>query len=139
MNRRLKAAAAAAVVVYSGALLYVSTRPLATASRMSPASETVNNLAHIPAFGVLTLLILALTGVFSTGTFAWRISVSSAAAFIFGFLVEALQHGIPGRNASLRDIALNAAGIAAAASGAALLRIRARREAPAALESGEYV
>ena len=125
----------AAALLYMAGVLYISTRPLAAVSGISPAGETLNNLAHVPAYALLTLLLYLCLVFFGGGKAS--LAFAGLVSFFFGALMEFLQMWVPGRTASRRDIALNLAGVLCAAAAVKVYRLI--RESPAFRESSEYV
>ena len=73
----------------------------------------LKKLMHAAAYGVLTVLILrALRGYWSHGgLIRW---VSSVLSLVYALSDECHQTFVPGRNGNLVDVAVDAAGIAAA-------------------------
>ena len=92
----------------------------------TPTRRMANNLLHVPAYGLLFILLaLTLAGATRVEHICAR---ALASAVGFGLLMELLQFAlVPGRSASGMDMALNAAG----AAGAAGLWMLAGRMAPA--------
>jgi VanZ family protein len=67
----------------------------------------LDKLRHLAAFGVLAWV--AVQGWGHTRATGWRIGTALLA---FGVLIELVQAQVPGRHASLADVAADAAGIA---------------------------
>ena len=76
----------------------------------SSIQPSVQNLLHVPAYMVLTGLVLLAAG--PGQLVAKRLSLMLAGAcVVFGALLEGLQAIIPGRSASLSDGVLNVLGV----------------------------
>jgi VanZ family protein len=100
------------LLVYMAVIFILSSIPDTgeTGDLGATLSPQVQNLLHIPAYGLLALLwLLTLT----THGVAWRRSL--AAAFVlataYGVVIEILQGWIPGRVPSVLDALLNFLGI----------------------------
>lgn len=82
-------------------------------SLLSYVPSTLQNLLHIPAFGLLALL-------WADRFRSWKqpiganLSWSAAIAASYGAVTELLQRWVPGRTASLLDVVLDVTGIAIA-------------------------
>ena len=109
---------AVAVLLYCVALATVSLVPGRQWSALAatPLGRTLNNLLHVPAYGGLAWLC---AGVFAAYAGPWHrtraILAGAAAAIAFGALLELAQGIVPGRQGTVADMLLNAAGAAAAA------------------------
>jgi VanZ family protein len=71
---------------------------------------TVQNLLHIPLFGLLAILWIIAFKRYSfkdRSCLTWAVTISMG----YGFLDEIYQHFIPGRHTSLTDIFLNLVGV----------------------------
>jgi len=106
-----------ALVIYSVALALASLTPVAAGSALgaTAARRLINNLLHIPAYGLLTLLWIA----GFRGSVALRngrrvLLKGAVAALLFGGFMEVLQRLVPGRSGTLADFLLNGAGVLAA-------------------------
>jgi VanZ family protein len=76
----------------------------------------INNLLHVPAYGVLALLWIAVAWAYSRQRHSLRgLLIGTGCAAGFGVLTEAAQRWVPGRVASAGDLLLNCAGVGAAA------------------------
>ena len=71
---------------------------------------TVQNLLHIPAYALLTVLGLGLTGTDKTNR-SKRIGLVLLLVIGFGILNEAVQMLVPGRYAGVMDLGLNTVGV----------------------------
>ncbi len=90
--------------------------------------RTLNNLVHVPAYGLLTLAwtwnLWAVAGLRPT----WAAPLGAGAAFVFGVAMELGQLSVPNRTASVSDALLNATGAVLALGALVLLAVwRARR------------
>lgn len=86
-------------------------------NRYLPSSLPNDKLMHGAAFAVLTALALPLA---QTGV---QVLYCAAALLLAGWLIECLQQLVPDRDFSWRDMAANAAGIAAVALPYALYQL----------------
>lgn len=108
----------AALVLYASALAAASLMPVSHESALAAtaARRTVNNMLHVPAYGLLAWLWVAQfragSNRFSTRRF---LAAGAIAAFGFGALMELAQRFVPGRKGTLEDFLLNGAGVCAAA------------------------
>jgi len=74
-------------------------------------SPSMQNLLHLPAYAVLTCVVLAVLGK-SAGSGGAVIAATAVACLAYGALLECLQAaGIPGRTGSVSDVLWNAAGV----------------------------
>ena len=73
------------------------------------------DLLHVPAYGLLAWLVLAMLRDYGI-TWGKGIVVAVTLAILCGTTVELLQHMVPGRVASLLDCVLNGIGAAAGAT-----------------------
>jgi len=99
------------------ALALASLTPVAAGSALgaTAARRLINNLLHIPAYGLLTwLLNVALSEWKSPSVGGWALPASCGIALAFGALLELAQCFVPGRSCTLGDFLLNGAGAAAA-------------------------
>ena len=95
-----------------GMLLILSTIPDTSSSenQFMLLSPTVQNLAHIPAYGLFALLLIF--NLRSSGTTrAQAVKTSMTIAFLYGVAMELIQTLVPGRFPSVMDCFLNVAGI----------------------------
>jgi VanZ family protein len=100
-------------IFFLTALTGVAGGCLAPAALLPPLPN--DKLLHFLAFGALTLLAARLAR--DAGELRyWLLGLLLA-----GWLIELLQNLVPGRRFCWRDLAANAAGIAAGAAGASLL------------------
>ena len=76
---------------------------------MVDLKPTIQNLLHIPAYGILTVLGLGLAGVDETNRLK-KITLVLLLVMAFGILNEAVQMLIPGRYAGVMDLGLNTIG-----------------------------
>ena len=76
---------------------------------MVDLKPTLQNLLHIPAYGILTVLGLGLAGVDETNRLK-KITLVLLLVMAFGILNEAVQMLIPGRYAGVMDLGLNTIG-----------------------------
>ncbi len=87
-------------------------------------SPTIQNLAHVPAYGFLALLWIF--NLRSSGTpRAQAVMAAMIIATVYGLLMELLQTTVPGRFPSLLDGLLNVAGIVIFTVGYLLVSSRA--------------
>ena len=75
----------------------------------SATEQIVSNLAHIPAFALLTLLWLKTFNLNGDRLLSNLLILSGLV--LFAILTEFLQSFVPGRTASFMDLGLNAIGI----------------------------
>jgi len=109
----------AALVLYSLALAAGSLVPVQRDSALAggAARRVFNNLLHVPAYGVLALLWVAVLR--QSGrwwTFGRACFVGVGVAVAFGGAMEGGQRFFSGRTASVMDFLLNAIGALAAAA-----------------------
>ena len=90
-------------VVYMGELLYFSAKTEAGLTHATVLQQFAHNFLHIPAYGLLTILLIYLC---RFKTFIWPVIISCA----YGAFNEFVQSFIPGRTASVMDIFLNMIG-----------------------------
>lgn len=97
----------------TGLIVYLSSVPdLAIVKAGSKADQILSNLAHIPAYGILTFMWLK-----SFNGIAWRkgrglVSVAVfAGLLLFSVSDEWHQSFVPGRTASMMDLGLDLLGI----------------------------
>ena len=77
--------------------------------------RTINDLLHIPAYALLAWLWCAqINGWAGRRMTLVPLLAGCAGAVGFGALMEVLQHVIPGRVGSMKDLAFNSVGAAAA-------------------------
>jgi len=99
-------------VGYMGMLLILSAIPgsHSTENPLMLVPPSVQNLAHIPAYGLFALLLIF--NLKSSGTTrAQAVKTSMTIAFLFGVAMELIQTLVPGRFPSVMDCFLNVAGI----------------------------
>jgi len=89
------------------ALAYLSLRAGNSAGETTQAQQMAHNLAHIPAYGLLTILLIYGFGRSKQSNIV-RIAIFS---FMYGLLMEALQSFVPNRYPSILDLCLNLIGI----------------------------
>ena len=91
-------------------VIFMSSLPDRSYLGVSSATEQiVSNLAHIPAFALLTLLWLKTINLNGKGSFSHLFVLSGLA--LFAVLTEFLQSFVPGRTASFMDFGLDLIGI----------------------------
>ena len=96
----------------AGIFLFAGSSAVSTLSDLNPCS-----LLHIPLYGVLTALLLfsiipfRLQGM-GAGMATGRLPIAGLIALLVGMADEYYQFFIPGREASLTDVFLDAGGIA---------------------------
>jgi len=88
---------------YMGCLLAYSLKPGASLGAASSIKQVAFNLAHVPAYALLTLLLVYSLEL-KTLNWAFTVSVS------YGIFNEFVQSFSPGRTVSIFDILLNALG-----------------------------
>jgi VanZ family protein len=93
-------------VLYTILLAVASLRP-GSGGETPPMEQMLHNLAHIPAYAVLTYL---LTRCVSRLNHRNQVLIALS-AFAFGILMEIGQSFVPNRYFSPRDMMFNAAGI----------------------------
>ena len=102
------------LLVYTAMLLGSSFVPMPASSSPQAAHgllhPSVQNLLHIPAFGILWGLLISLMRD-KGGTISGQVLLAAAIAFGVGILMEIIQIPVPGRYASFMDVALNSMGI----------------------------
>ena len=67
----------------------------------------LHNSLHVPAYGFMTILLLRVTVL---STFSRKYFATFIIAWLYGAWLETLQMYVPGRDASVLDLALNALG-----------------------------
>lgn len=95
---------------YATALAVVSVLPSGTgplAGWDTAISPGLQNLLHVPAYGLLVWLVAEAMGLGR----AWQLALAAVACAAFGGLLECAQAAIPGRFGSLTDTLLNTAGV----------------------------
>ena len=101
-------------------------------------SPGLQNLLHVPAYGVLVWLVSRAIGLRRL----WHVALAAIACAAFGGLLECAQAAVPGRFGSVEDTLLNLIGAAAAVPLVLAARRRSRRgERPrtVAPDSGAHV
>ena len=73
-------------------------------------SPNIQNLLHIPAFGLLTVIWILVLGCYGVSK-GRCILIASVLAFAFGLLTEIGQIWVPGRFPSILDLMLDLTGI----------------------------
>lgn len=92
-----------AAIAYMFLLLLVSLKPGSSSGQDSAFKLAFYNLAHIPAYALLTLLLVYAT---AARSLVWAF----IAACSYGVFNEWLQHFVPERMTSITDMLLNAIG-----------------------------
>jgi VanZ family protein len=87
------------------ALTLVSIQPASKGHGHDILRQILNNMLHIPAYGLLTFLLIK-----SVPKFKYIYIFSFLFALAFGVLNEYLQSFAPGRYPSIMDVLLNVAG-----------------------------
>jgi VanZ family protein len=95
----------AATIIYMAALIVVSIQPVLKGHGSDISRQIFNNMLHIPAYGLLTFLLIKS---FSKVRYVYIASFLFAVAF--GVFNEYLQSFVPGRYASGYDVLLNGLG-----------------------------
>lgn len=95
----------AITLFYMTMLSCVSLRPISGGEGVSAAREAFNNFLHMPAYALLTYLLIEC---FPPSRYRFHAAFLSAAAF--GFILECLQSLVPGRFVSGLDVLLNSLG-----------------------------
>jgi len=142
MNRRNGKLAWLITLGYALVLTAVSLLPSGSTGPLAgwdtAISPGLQNLLHVPAYGLLVWLLSWAMGLRRLR----RLALAAAACAAFGGLLECAQATIPGRFGSLEDTLLNLTGAAAAVPIILACRRRNRRgERPrtVAPDSAEYV
>jgi len=94
-----------AAVVYMAALTLVSIQPILKGHGSDMPRQILNNMLHIPAYGLLTYLLIK-----SFSKLKYVYIVSFLFAVGFGVLNEYVQSFVPGRYTSGFDVLLNGIG-----------------------------
>ena len=94
-------------IIYLILLTYVSLSPGERHEEISTLKENIDNFGHIPAYSILTFLILKNLGsiIFRNQIFTFIIAVS------YGILMEYLQSFVPYRYTSWEDVLSDCLGI----------------------------
>jgi VanZ family protein len=92
---------------YALILCLGSLRPVYREGPVSPLKEWAHNLLHVPAYAVLTFLLVKSLKETQTG---YSFIVAAVISIAFGMVNEGLQSFSPGRFPSFLDVFLNAAG-----------------------------
>lgn len=92
-------------LLYLVALTLVSIHPIAKGTDHDLSREIFNNFLHVPAYGLLTFLLIK-----SMPKLRYSYAVSFIFALTFGIFIEYLQSFVPGRCASVSDVLLNGTG-----------------------------
>ncbi len=127
----------AALAASSAVLAAASLMPVGADAAIgsTPTRQLINNLLHVPAYGVLAgLWAVVLTGPGRRAPGAAAILGGAALAVVYGGALEVLQIWVPGRFCGLADVGLNSAGAGAAAL---VLWRWSRRRASAAVQEGD--
>lgn len=114
-----------ATAAYAGLLMVVSLLPSQTGPLDgwdSSIEPSVQNLLHVPAYMVLTVLVL-LAG---RPTNARALLLLAGGCVFFGLALEGLQYLVPGRSASLSDGVLNVLGVLGGLAAGRLAEIKVR-------------
>lgn len=96
-------------LIYMAILCYVSVQPGYAGKGADTVRQVVNNILHIPAYGLLVILAIK-----SFPKFKYIYIASFFFAVAFGIFNEYLQSFVPRRYPSIMDVLLNAVGSAAA-------------------------
>ena len=113
----------APVALYLGVISYFSHQP-----SLRPPGGLPDWLMHGIEYALLGLLVArGVNRSSASRPGAWILG--AAGCLVFGMLDELHQSFIPGRDASLRDVAADAAGAAVAVAAVALIQFRSRRAA----------
>jgi len=110
---------------YATAMAVVSVLPSGTgplAGWDMAISPVLQNLLHVPAYGLLVWLVAKAMGVGRV----WQLALAAVACAAFGGLLECAQAAIPGRFGSLTDTLLNVGGVFI---GVVVVRLTTRRSA----------
>lgn len=111
-SRLVTAAARVSLAIAMGAILYLATTP----DPPPDLARISDKLNHVVAFVVVALLA-------DLSFPERRFSLAKAAAVLaFGIAIEAIQHFLPWREASLLDLVADAAGIALYAAASPFLQ-----------------
>ena len=92
-------------LIYMAMLCYVSIQPGPVGKGADTVRQVVNNILHIPAYGLLVFLIIK-----SFPKFKHIYIASFLFAVAFGVFNEYLQSFVPGRYPSIMDVLLNGIG-----------------------------
>ena len=97
----------------TGLIVYLSSVPdLAIVKAGSKADQILSNLAHIPAYGILTFMWLKSFNDFTRHkSRALIIGAVLVGLFLFSITDEIHQSFVPGRTASVMDVGLDLLGI----------------------------
>ncbi len=121
-----------ALLAYMALLAYASLKPIEprTAAAISATRRAVNNLLHVPAYGLLAVLwMLVLGGTAHSARRLRTILVACLAAVLFGAVMEVLQGlTVRGRMAGWEDLGLNTLGAVLAGIATALWHRRTREQ-----------
>jgi len=96
----------ALAISYMALLIYVSIKPADLNETPSVTQQVAHNLLHVPAYAVLTYLLVQCFTALNRKTAIYAFMIS----FLFGVLNEFLQSFVPSRMASVSDMGLNAIG-----------------------------
>ncbi len=111
-NHAVRIASLTLTLVYMAALFIVSSIPdrVGSGNVLSVVPSLFQNLMHIPAFGVLSLLWIR---TFKAYYYLDRTSVFASAGIVilYGAGLEVYQASVPGRFSSAMDLVLNFAGV----------------------------
>ncbi len=94
-------------LLYMVALCYIALRPGSNRGGDSIPRQIISNFLHIPAYAIMTYLVMRCFSTISYKIFA----ISFAISMSHGVLIEFLQIFVPRRTASLMDVGLNSIGI----------------------------
>ena len=92
------------------ALLAFSLKPVVREYEPSAIQEAAHNFLHVPAYVILTVLLIKIFMVQSRKLWERAAVLAFVLAFAYGLGIEFLQGLIPGRNPSLLDVVLNSIG-----------------------------
>jgi VanZ family protein len=103
-------------VAYMAILTMISIQPISKDIGCGMSRQILNNILHIPVYGLLTFLLIKSMVTVTEGdchhatNFKHVYLVSFLIAVSFGLVNEYLQSFVPSRSCSLSDALLNAAG-----------------------------
>ncbi len=92
-------------LIYIAILCFASMQPSSVGKGADIAKQVINNMLHVPAYGLLTYLTIK-----SFPKFKYIYIVSFLFVLTFGIFNEYLQSFVPGRYASGADVLLNGIG-----------------------------
>ncbi len=97
------------LIIYILLIIFISGLPVSPCESIT--LQIISNLAHIPVYFILTVLIYTCFSIFFDLSYIVKLIISAAVSMSFGISMELIQASIPGRMTSFIDLMLNLIGI----------------------------